>query len=48
MHPIITFGPVSILPEYHRQGFGHMLIEHPLEEAKNLGLMRLSLEDSLI
>lgn len=36
-HPIITFGPVSILPEYHRQGFGRMLIEHSLYEAKRLG-----------
>ncbi|HAC0715833.1 TPA: GNAT family N-acetyltransferase [Listeria monocytogenes] len=36
-HPIITFGPVSILPEYHRQGFGRMLIEHSLDEAKKLG-----------
>ena len=36
-HPIITFGPVSISPEYHRQGFGRMLIEHSLSEAKRLG-----------
>lgn len=36
-HPIITFGPVSISPAYHRQGFGRMLIEHSLAEAKRLG-----------
>ncbi|MGL9747409.1 GNAT family N-acetyltransferase [Enterococcus sp. DIV0170] len=36
-HPIITFGPVSISPEYHRQGFGRMLIEHSLSKAKKLG-----------
>ncbi|WP_086347216.1 GNAT family N-acetyltransferase [Candidatus Enterococcus clewellii] len=36
-HPIITFGPVSIAPKYHRQGFGRMLIEHSLDEAKKLG-----------
>ena len=36
-YPIITFGPVSISPAYHRQGFGRMLIEHSLAEAKRLG-----------
>lgn len=36
-HPILSFGPVSILPEYHRQGFGRLLIEHSLNEAKRLG-----------
>lgn len=36
-NPIITFGPVSISPAYHRQGFGRMLIEHSLAEAKRLG-----------
>ena len=25
---ILTFGPVSILPKYQRQGYGKMLIEH--------------------
>lgn len=37
VHQIITFGPVSISPEYQRQGFGRMLIEHSLAEAKRLG-----------
>lgn len=37
VHPIITFGPVSISLEYHRQGYGRMLIEHSLAEAKRLG-----------
>lgn len=36
-HPLISFGPVSILPEYHRQGFGRKLIEHSINEAKKLG-----------
>lgn len=30
---ILTFGPVSILPEYQNQGFGKRLIEHSLEAA---------------
>ncbi|GCF95295.1 N-acetyltransferase [Enterococcus florum] len=36
-HPLISFGPVSILPKYHRQGFGRMLIEHSIDEAKKQG-----------
>lgn len=36
-HKTITFGPVSILPKYHRQGFGRKLILHSIEEAKKLG-----------
>lgn len=30
----ITFGPVSIRPDFHRQGFGRMLISHSIEQAK--------------
>ena len=32
-----TFGPVSILPEYQKNGFGDQLINYTLENAKNLG-----------
>lgn len=34
--PILTFGPVCILPEYQRKGFGKKLIEHSLIKAKKL------------
>ena len=34
---IVTFGPVSILPEYQRNGYGKMLIEHSLNRAAELG-----------
>ena len=34
---ILTFGPVSILPKYQRQGYGKMLIEHSFMKAKELG-----------
>jgi putative acetyltransferase len=34
--PIVTFGPVCILPEYQRKGFGKKLIEHSLIKAKEL------------
>ena len=33
----LTFGPVSILPELHRQGLGRLLISHSIEQAKKLG-----------
>lgn len=36
-YPVISFGPVSIAPDYHRQGYGRMLIEHSITEAKRLG-----------
>ena len=34
---IVTFGPVSILPKYQRNGYGKMLIEHSLKRAAELG-----------
>lgn len=34
---ILTFGPVSILPEYQRNGYGKMLIEHSLKCAAEMG-----------
>lgn len=36
-YPTITFGPVSILPKYHRKGLGRALISHSIEAAKKLG-----------
>lgn len=35
--PILTFGPVSILPEYQRRGYGKQLIEHSFDVAIQLG-----------
>lgn len=34
---ILTFGPVCILPEYQRQGYGKLLMEHSFERAERLG-----------
>ena len=34
---ILTFGPVSILPEYQRMGYGKILMEHSFERASELG-----------
>lgn len=34
---ILTFGPVCILPEYQRMGYGKMLMEYSFERATALG-----------
>lgn len=34
---ILTFGPVSVLPEYQKKGYGAKLIEYTMEKAKELG-----------
>lgn len=34
---ILTFGPVCIIPEYQRRGYGKMLIEYSFERAIALG-----------
>lgn len=34
---ILTFGPVCIMPEYQRMGYGKMLIEHSFNQAVAIG-----------
>jgi len=34
---ILTFGPVCIMPEYQRMGYGKMLMEHSFDQAVALG-----------
>ena len=34
---VLTFGPVSIAPEYQRKGYGKRLMEHSFEKAVSLG-----------
>lgn len=36
-YDVITFGPLSVLPEYQGKGIGGMLIKHTKEIAKELG-----------
>lgn len=35
--PILTFGPLSILPAYQRRGYGRLLLEHSFRRAEELG-----------
>lgn len=34
---VLTFGPVCVLPEYQRMGYGKKLLEHSFEKATELG-----------
>lgn len=34
---ILTFGPLSVLPEHQRKGYGKMLMEHSFAQAARLG-----------
>ncbi len=36
-YPVITFGPVSVLPEYQRKGIGKAIIEHSKKIAREMG-----------
>ena len=36
-HPVLTFGPISILPELQKHGIGSALIHHSFSQALTLG-----------
>lgn len=36
-YPVLTFGPLSVLPEYQKQGVGAALIAHSCQEAREQG-----------
>jgi len=36
-HEILTFGPISVLPEYQKLGIGSKLIRYTIEKARELG-----------
>lgn len=37
VYPVITFGPLTVAPEFQRQGVGQALMGRSIEEAKKLG-----------
>ena len=41
--PIVIFGPLSIAPAYQRKGYGGLLLEYSLAEAKKLGAPAVAL-----
>ena len=42
--PIMTMGPICIAPEYKRQGYGKILLDHCLDKAAKLGCGALCFE----
>ncbi len=45
--PIMTMGPICILPEFKRQGYGKILLDHSLEKAVELGCGALCFEGNI-
>ena len=38
--PIMTFGPISIAPDFKHKGYGTILLRHAMQKAKEMGLRR--------
>ena len=45
--PIMTFGPISILPEYKRKGYGKKLLDYSMHKAKEMGAGALCIEGNI-
>ena len=45
--PIWTFGPISIHPDFKRQGYGLKLLKYALEKAKALGIGFICMEGNI-
>ncbi|MDD7379042.1 MAG: N-acetyltransferase [Lachnospiraceae bacterium] len=45
--PIMTFGPISIAPEYKRKGYGKALLDYSMEKAKKMGVGVLCMEGNI-
>lgn len=41
VHEVIGFGPISVLPEYQRDGIGSMLINHTINKAREMGFVAI-------
>ncbi|MEA4964921.1 MAG: N-acetyltransferase [Oscillospiraceae bacterium] len=45
--PIMTFGPISVDPDFQRQGYGAALLQDSMEQAKKLGAKALAITGNL-
>ena len=45
--PVMTFGPISIAPEYQRQGCGTVLLRESMRRAKLLGAGAIAIEGNI-
>lgn len=46
--PIMTFGPIGILPEYKRQGYGKRLLDYSMEKAREMGANALAIIGNIL
>ena len=37
---ILIFGPISVLPEYQKKGYGSYIIKYTMNKAKEMGLQK--------
>lgn len=45
--PSMTFGPISIAPEYQRQGYGRKLLDYSIAKAKEMGAGALAITGNI-
>lgn len=45
--PIMTFGPISIAPEFKRQGYGTILLRYSMEKASQMGAGALAITGNI-
>ncbi len=45
--PIMTFGPLSIHPDYQRKGYGKVLLDYALEKAAEMGVGAVCMEGNI-
>lgn len=45
--PIAAMGPICIAPEFKRQGYGKILLDHTLEQARNFGIKAVCFEGNI-
>lgn len=45
--PIMTFGPISIRPDYQRRGYGKILLDYALKKAAEMGVGAVCIEGNI-
>ena len=45
--PIMTFGPISIAPDFKRKGYGTILLRYSMEKAKEMGCKALAITGNI-
>lgn len=45
--PIMTFGPISIVPAFKRQGYGKLLLDYSMNQAEKLGAGALAITGNI-